>query len=45
MERDAQALALLDGLGWGTITVWECGLKDMDQVAAALFSFLGPARI
>ena len=45
VERDAQALALLDGLGWGTITVWECGLKDMDQVAAALFSFLGPARI
>jgi DNA mismatch endonuclease (patch repair protein) len=44
VERDAQALALLDGLGWGTLTVWECELKNLDLVAATLGSFLGPAR-
>lgn len=45
VERDAQALALLHELGWGTITVWECELKALDQVSAALFGFLGPPRL
>jgi DNA mismatch endonuclease (patch repair protein) len=45
VERDAQALALLDGLGWGTLTVWECELKNLDLVAATLGSFLGPVRL
>lgn len=44
VARDAQALILLDELGWGTYTVWECQLKVPEDAAGALFSFLGPPR-
>ncbi len=43
VERDAQALVLLRDLGWDTFTVWECELKNIEEVAADLFGFLGPA--
>jgi DNA mismatch endonuclease (patch repair protein) len=42
VQRDGQALAGLDSLGWRTLTVWECELRDLDSVAAALHRFLGP---
>ncbi|RAN71324.1 hypothetical protein B5P43_34055 [Bacillus sp. SRB_336] len=44
VERDAQAQARLHDLNWETFTVWECELKAIDTVAAALASFLGPPR-
>ncbi|PYI65535.1 very short patch repair endonuclease [Arthrobacter livingstonensis] len=44
VERDANALTLLQESGWSTFTVWECELKTVGDVAAALFRFLGPAR-
>ena len=34
VERDEQALAGLAGLGWRTLTVWECELEDLEAVAA-----------
>ncbi|NVM98795.1 very short patch repair endonuclease [Arthrobacter sp. SDTb3-6] len=44
VERDARALALLHELGWEAFTVWECELKSLDAVSAALGAFLGPPR-
>ena len=42
VERDGQALAGLATLGWRTLTVWECELRDLDAVARALHGVLGP---
>ena len=41
VERDQQALTSLAGLGWHTITVWECELADLDAVATMLGEALG----
>lgn len=43
VERDQQALARLADLGWTSITVWECELRDPDAVARTLQEALGPA--
>lgn len=42
VERDGQALAGLAARGWTAFTVWECELRDLGAVAAALHNFLGP---
>ncbi|SEE91315.1 T/G mismatch-specific endonuclease [Arthrobacter alpinus] len=42
VQRDGQALAGLESLGWRTLTVWECELHDLGSVAASLHDFLGP---
>ncbi len=42
VERDARALVALSALGWESITVWECQLRNPESVAAALHDFLGP---
>ena len=44
VERDANSLALLHDSGWSTLTVWECELKSLGDVATTLLQFLGPAR-
>lgn len=38
-ERDAQNRAALAGLGWGSLTVWECELKQ-DGLLTRLEDFL-----
>ena len=38
--RDAQAQAALTGMGWDSLTLWECELKDMDTLADRLRGFL-----
>ena len=40
--RDVRNLALLEELGWGVATVWECELRDPPAVAERLVAFLGP---
>jgi DNA mismatch endonuclease (patch repair protein) len=40
-ERDASAVANLNGAGWGVLIVWECETRDADHLAARLRSFLG----
>ena len=40
VERDAQASAALEALGWRVLTLWECELKDAGQLKARLGSFL-----
>jgi DNA mismatch endonuclease, patch repair protein len=39
-ERDARVRDELAKLGWRTLTIWECWLKDRDAVLAALNGFL-----
>ena len=38
--RDERNLGLLEGLGWGALTVWECELRDMDAATARMVGFL-----
>ncbi|MFP4519095.1 MAG: very short patch repair endonuclease [Oceanicaulis sp.] len=40
-ERDARTCAALAELGWESLTLWECELKDIDALAARLKRFLG----
>ncbi|MGA0533487.1 very short patch repair endonuclease [Hansschlegelia sp. KR7-227] len=42
MARDARVRGELQALGWETLTLWECELKNPDQPAEALSAFLGP---
>lgn len=45
-ERDAQARAALEGMGWEALTVWECELADLESLATKLRGFLGqPGRL
>jgi DNA mismatch endonuclease (patch repair protein) len=41
VSRDAAALKALDDLGWKTLVLWECDLKDRDALALRLRDFLG----
>lgn len=40
VERDAQVRALLLELGWESLVVWECEIKDRDGLARRLREFL-----
>lgn len=40
VERDQQHLELLHDLGWKTLVIWECELKDINALAAKLLAFL-----
>ncbi|MFC8304855.1 very short patch repair endonuclease [Specibacter sp. NPDC057265] len=42
IERDREAIARLADLGWTSITVWECELRDPGAVARTLADALGP---
>lgn len=41
-ERDRQAIETLRALGWETIVVWECELRDPKATLETLAHFLGP---
>lgn len=38
--RDAKHIAQLEHMGWSTLVVWECELRDADQVAERIRAFL-----
>ena len=44
VERDRESLAALHVMGWTTLVVWECELKDMDALASKLREFLNDQR-
>nr|WP_295559204.1 very short patch repair endonuclease [uncultured Hyphomicrobium sp.] len=39
-QRDKTSVAQLEKLGWQTLTLWECQLKDLDQLRGAITQFL-----
>lgn len=41
VARDARARGELESLGWRTLTIWECELKDAQALATRLVGFLG----
>ena len=43
-DRDHQMISKLADLGWATLVVWECELKDNDKLGEKLLTFLGSAR-
>lgn len=43
VERDRNARAALQRLGWKSLVVWECEIKDQDRLRRALRRFLGRA--
>jgi len=41
MERDSKTQAALESLGWKSLVVWECEIKDNDRMQRVLRRFLG----
>lgn len=41
MERDRKTQAALESLGWKSLVVWECEIKDQDRMRRVLRRFLG----
>lgn len=39
-ERDRQSLANLKKLGWQSLVIWECQIKDRDKLVARILKFL-----
>lgn len=39
-QRDAENLAQLEAAGWRVLTVWQCELKDLNELAERLYGFL-----
>jgi DNA mismatch endonuclease (patch repair protein) len=39
-ERDLRQQAELEALGWDFLVVWECKLRDKEQLQNAVFAFL-----
>ena len=39
-ERDLRKQLELSALGWDFLVVWECELRQMEQLRNALFAFL-----
>lgn len=39
-ERDAKVLSQLSELGWSSMTVWQCELRDTDALTKKLVEFL-----
>lgn len=44
-QRDIRNAERLREIGWETMVVWECELRDADAVKAHLRAFLGPRRV
>ncbi|MGO4618569.1 very short patch repair endonuclease [Ensifer sp. 2YAB10] len=40
VERDRKNLASLVAAGWQVLVIWECQLRDMDEVRARIVDFL-----
>jgi hypothetical protein len=43
-ERDRRLLAAAHSAGWDGLVLWECELKDTDELKRRLTDYLGPAR-
>ncbi len=43
-ERDAKNMYQLEKLGWKTLVVWQCQLKDITTTRRQIVQFLGPTR-
>jgi DNA mismatch endonuclease (patch repair protein) len=43
-ERDKIHINKLKNLGWESIVVWQCQLKDQAKTKQRLINFLGPAK-
>ncbi len=43
--RDARNIAALRKLGWRTLTVWECELRDLPEATDRITAFLGQPGI
>lgn len=43
-ERDEMNERKLKASGWDVLTIWQCELRDIEDVQARLVKFLGPAR-
>jgi DNA mismatch endonuclease (patch repair protein) len=41
-QRDLRKLVELEGAGWRTLVVWECELRNIEQVENRLTRFLDP---
>lgn len=41
VERDCKTQAALERLGWKSLVVWECEIKDKDRMQRVLRRFLG----
>lgn len=44
VKRDERNLAGLAALGWESLVVWECELKDAAKLMSLLIAFLGPRQ-
>lgn len=42
--RDARVQGELEALGWDSLTLWECEIRDAGALAEKLAAFLGPPR-
>ncbi|HSX54059.1 MAG TPA: very short patch repair endonuclease [Sphingomonas sp.] len=40
MQRDVDAQCALADMGWGSLTIWECEIADMDALESRLIGFL-----
>lgn len=38
--RDEKTLAQLNGMGWRCLTIWECQIGDLEQLATQISQFL-----
>lgn len=43
-QRDGEHALLLAGMGWDSLVVWECEMKNPGAVSARMRDFLGPVR-
>ena len=41
VQRDQRNIKQLQALGWGTLVIWECELRDKSQLELRLQKFLG----
>lgn len=41
IKRDASNLAELKSLGWDSLVIWECEIKDTENLAREIVKFLG----
>lgn len=42
-ERDAAAVAALQGQGWDVLVVWQCQTRDLEQLRSTLEAFMTKA--
>ncbi len=43
-ERDERQIRELEERGWRVLVIWECELKDKEELRRRLIAFLGPPR-